>query len=62
MADMEMRRAALLGTGVIGAGWAARLIHHGVAVTAYDPDPAAETRLRQGLDVHFCPISLCTFF
>lgn len=50
MADMEMRRAALLGTGVIGAGWAARLIHHGVAVTAYDPDPAAETRLRQGLD------------
>ena len=50
MADMEMRRAALLGTGVIGAGWAARLIHLGVAITAYGPDPAAETRLRQGLD------------
>ncbi|MGB1006760.1 MAG: 3-hydroxyacyl-CoA dehydrogenase NAD-binding domain-containing protein, partial [Thalassobaculaceae bacterium] len=50
MAEVEIRRAALLGTGVIGAGWAARLIHHGVAVTAYDPDPAAEARLRRGLD------------
>ena len=50
MAEIDIQRAALLGTGVIGAGWAARLIHHGVAVTAYDPDPGAEARLRDGLD------------
>ena len=46
MAIKGVRRAALLGTGVIGAGWAARLIYHGVAVTAYAPNQSAETHLR----------------
>jgi carnitine 3-dehydrogenase len=42
--DRLPRRAALLGSGVIGAGWAARLLLSGVDVALYDPAPeAAET-------------------
>jgi carnitine 3-dehydrogenase len=42
--DRLPRRAALLGSGVIGAGWAARLLLSGVDVALYDPSPeAAET-------------------
>lgn len=36
------RRAALLGAGVIGGGWAARLLLSGVDVRLYDPAPDAE--------------------
>ena len=36
---MLPRRAALLGSGVIGAGWAARLLLSGVDVALYDPAP-----------------------
>ncbi len=35
--DRLPRRAALLGSGVIGAGWAARLLLSGVDVALYDP-------------------------
>ncbi len=35
-------RVALLGGGVIGAGWAARLLLNGSDVRLYDPDPATE--------------------
>ena len=42
---MNIRRAAILGGGVIGAGWAARLAENGVAVSLFDPDPEAERRL-----------------
>ncbi len=35
------RRAAVIGCGVIGAAWAARLRLRGVDVCAYDPSPAA---------------------
>ncbi len=38
---MTIERAAVIGGGVIGAGWAARLRHCGVAVRAHDPDPDA---------------------
>ena len=34
-------RVGLLGGGVIGAGWAARFVLHGVDVALYDPDPGA---------------------
>ena len=40
------RRVALVGTGVIGAGWAARCLARGLDVTAWDPGPDAERRLR----------------
>ena len=39
----------LLGTGVIGAGWAARALHFGVNVIAADTNPAMETALRAAI-------------
>jgi carnitine 3-dehydrogenase len=35
----------LLGGGVIGGGWAARLLLHGVDVRLYDPDPHAQRKV-----------------
>ncbi len=43
----SIRRAACIGAGVIGAGWAARLLWHGIDVAIYDPHPAAERRLNE---------------
>jgi carnitine 3-dehydrogenase len=40
-----IRKAAILGGGVIGGGWLARLIENGVEVSVYDPDPEAERKL-----------------
>ena len=40
--DRLPRRAALLGSGVIGGGWAARLLLSGVDVALYDPAPGAD--------------------
>ena len=40
-------RAALVGAGVIGGGWAGRLIENGIDVSVYDPSPAAANRLRE---------------
>jgi carnitine 3-dehydrogenase len=41
----EIGRAAILGGGVIGAGWLARLIENGVEVRVYDPDPEASRKI-----------------
>ncbi|MCO6381841.1 3-hydroxyacyl-CoA dehydrogenase NAD-binding domain-containing protein [Oceanicola sp. 502str15] len=38
-------KAAILGTGVIGAGWAARFLLAGWHVAVHDPAPGAEARL-----------------
>lgn len=48
-ADAPVRRAAIVGAGVIGAGWLARLIENGVEVAVYDPDPEAERKLGEVL-------------
>ena len=40
---------AIVGTGVIGTGWAARCLAHGLDVVATDPAPRAEERLRNGV-------------
>ena len=45
-----IRRVALLGAGVIGAGWAARFAVNGIGVRVYDPDPRAPARLRETLE------------
>lgn len=37
---------ALIGTGVIGSGWAARALANGLDVIAWDPAPGIERRLR----------------
>ncbi|SAL48375.1 3-hydroxyacyl-CoA dehydrogenase NAD-binding domain-containing protein [Caballeronia humi] len=41
---------AVVGTGVIGAGWATHFLAHGFAVTATDPGEGAQTRLRGWID------------
>ena len=41
----SIKKAAILGGGVIGGGWLARLIENGVEVSVYDPDRQAERKL-----------------
>jgi carnitine 3-dehydrogenase len=43
---MTIKKVAIIGAGVIGAGWAARFLAHGLDVTAWDPAPNAEQTLR----------------
>jgi carnitine 3-dehydrogenase len=45
----QVERVAIIGTGVIGSGWAAHFLAQGLAVTAYDPAPGAEERLRNAV-------------
>jgi len=42
----EIKQVAVVGTGVIGASWAAYFLAQGLDVVATDPMPEAETRLR----------------
>ena len=46
---MEVRKVALIGGGVIGAGWAARLIENGIDVVMCDPDPEVERKVGEVL-------------
>ncbi len=46
MTDKTIRRIAIVGTGVIGASWAALFLAKGLEVVATDPAPGAEERLR----------------
>lgn len=43
-------RAAVIGAGVIGAGWAARFAMHGWDVSIYDPMPRSEEQVERVLD------------
>ena len=45
-----IKRVCVVGTGVIGAGWAARFLASGLDVTATDPHPEAEDRLGAAID------------
>ena len=45
-----IKRAAVIGGGVIGGGWVARLSANGVAVSLYDPDPEAPRKVAQVLE------------
>ncbi|GAB2844756.1 3-hydroxyacyl-CoA dehydrogenase NAD-binding domain-containing protein [Actinocorallia aurea] len=47
---MSGAAVAVVGTGVIGAGWAALFLARGLEVSAYDPAPGAEERLRGQID------------
>ena len=46
----SIERVALVGAGVIGSGWAARLLAHGLDVVATDPGPDAEAKMRAGIE------------
>src|ERR1700686_1706568 len=48
--DKPIRRIAVVGTGVIGASWAAEYLARGFDVIATDPAPGAETNLRKLVD------------
>ncbi|MFF7706307.1 L-carnitine dehydrogenase [Pseudomonas sp. NPDC007930] len=43
----DVKTFAALGSGVIGSGWVARALAHGLDVVAWDPAPGAEAALRQ---------------
>jgi 3-hydroxyacyl-CoA dehydrogenase len=49
-ADKPIRRIAIVGTGVIGASWAALFLAHGLEVIATDPASNAEVNLREYID------------
>lgn len=44
-----MSRAAIIGGGVIGGGWAARFLLNGWDVAVFDPDPQAERKIDEVL-------------
>jgi 3-hydroxyacyl-CoA dehydrogenase len=48
--DKPIRRIAIVGTGVIGASWAAEFLAKGFDVVATDPAPNAEANLRKYVD------------
>jgi carnitine 3-dehydrogenase / betainyl-CoA thioesterase len=43
-------KVALVGGGVIGGGWAGRLVENGFDAVVYDPHPEAERRVREVLE------------
>src|SRR6201996_4495097 len=48
--NKPVRRIAIVGTGVIGASWAAQYLAQGLDVVATDPAPNAEANLRRYVD------------
>jgi carnitine 3-dehydrogenase len=48
--NKQVRRIAIIGTGVIGASWAAQYLARGFDVIATNPDPNAESILRKNID------------
>lgn len=45
----DIRRVAVVGTGVIGAGWVTRFLARSLDVIACDPAPGAEDRLKEAI-------------
>ena len=48
--EKPIRRVAVVGTGAIGASWAAQYLARGLDVVATDPAPNAEANLRKYVD------------
>ena len=56
MTDLDgaaVRTVAVVGTGLIGASWAAHFLAHGLDVVATDPSPGAQQRLRTDVAAHW---------
>lgn len=50
MVDTQIQGVAVVGTGLIGASWAAQYLASGLDVIATDPAPNAEAALRKSVD------------
>jgi carnitine 3-dehydrogenase len=50
MPNAQIQKVAIVGTGLIGANWAAQYLASGLDVIATDPAPDAESRLRRAVD------------
>ena len=50
MTQDSIKIAAIIGSGVIGAGWAARFLLHGWDVQVYDPDDDYQRKLKAVID------------
>src|SRR5262245_31766957 len=50
MSENGITRIAIIGTGTIGASWAAYYLARGLDVVATDPAPGAEANLRRFVD------------
>jgi 3-hydroxyacyl-CoA dehydrogenase len=48
--NKQVRHIAIIGTGVIGASWAAQYLARGFDVIATNPNPNAESQLRKEID------------
>ncbi|MFO0996197.1 MAG: 3-hydroxyacyl-CoA dehydrogenase NAD-binding domain-containing protein [Alphaproteobacteria bacterium] len=46
-----IRRVACVGTGLMGSGWVAHFLRHGLDVMAYDLDPKAESMMRKRIEL-----------
>src|SRR5579863_6030552 len=57
----QVRTLGLLGTGVIGGGWAARALHFGIDVVAADTKPEMEQWIRGAVDNAEGALSRLTF-
>ena len=56
--NKPVRRIAIVGTGVIGASWAAYYLARGFDVVATDPAPTAEANLRHYVDTAWEALSI----
>ena len=59
--NKEIRNIAIVGTGVIGASWAALYLARGLNVTATDPAPNAEENLRKFIDAAWKDLAVIGF-
>jgi 3-hydroxyacyl-CoA dehydrogenase len=48
--NKQVRRIAIIGTGVFGASWAAQYLARGFDVIVTNPNPNAESQLRKDID------------
>ena len=53
MDNSNVKRVAVVATGVIGASWTAYFLARGLDVDATDPSPGAEARLREAVAQHW---------
>ncbi len=53
MGGAGIERVAVIGTGVIGASWAACFLARGLEVAAWDPASGAEAALRRAVEAHW---------